>query len=149
MILFLIVQTVVFISNHNQVQTQKMNRLDLKNRFYIKNYPHCLIPRSRILHPGHNINGEHLNGIWGNPSLVAKTMRNQHKAKGNLRELLLRSTVILVNSILVNLFSCLVITSSHAGVKRCNQDNILPVSLPDLSIPTRTTNSDIRHVCQP
>ena len=53
-------------------------------------------------------------------------------------------TLIHVNLLLANLFSCLVITRHQTRVKTCRFDRILPLCLQDLPKPTRTSNAGNR-----
>ena len=53
-------------------------------------------------------------------------------------------TLILVNVILVKCFDVLVTTRHHEGGQRCYYNRIIPLSVPDLPIPTRTLNSRVR-----
>ena len=46
--------------------------------------------------------------------------------------------------ILVNVFSCLIMTSQGGGVTTCNFVRIIPLSLPYLPIPIRTHNEGVR-----
>ena len=53
-------------------------------------------------------------------------------------------TLLLVNSILVKLFSFLVIAVQGGGVTICKFDRLVPLFLPYLAIPTRTRNEGVR-----
>ena len=53
--------------------------------------------------------------------------------------------LILVNLLLVNLFSFLVIKSSHGSYEGCHLVEILPTGLPDLSKPSKSTKNLKKH----